>query len=177
MLSMIRPYLMLTPLLLLLAYCVTPAPAQTLSYSTNQYNCMKEAIYFEAGNQPIIGKFAVAFVILNRVNHEQYPNTICKVVHQGPVSKWHREARGKIVPIRGRCQFSYWCDGKAEKFIHQSISYRESVAVAEIIVGGGYKLIFDPTEGATHYHATYVTPSWSKHMKKTVLIEDHIFYK
>jgi spore germination cell wall hydrolase CwlJ-like protein len=168
---------MLTPLLLLLAYCATPAPAQNLSYPIEQYNCMKEAIYFEAGNQPIIGKFAVAFVILNRVNHKQYPNTVCKVVHQGPISKWHKEARGKIVPIRGRCQFSYWCDGKVERFIHQSISYKESVNVAETIVGGGQKFIFDPTDGATHYHATYVSPSWAHQLKKTVNIQDHIFYK
>jgi len=173
----VKPYLTLTPFLLLLAFCAGPAPAQDKAHFNEQHICMKEAIYFEAGNQPVVGKFAVAYVILNRVSHKQYPNTICSVVHQGPISKWHKKELGKIVPIKNKCQFSYWCDGKSESFVEQSTSYRESVAVAEIIVGGGYKLIFDPTEGATHYHATYVTPSWSKHMKKTVLIEDHVFYK
>ena len=177
MMKFMRPYLILTPLLILLAYCVNPAPAQDLQAPSKQFVCMKEAIYFEAGNQPLVGKFAIAYVILNRVNHAKYPDTICKVVHQGPISKWHKEARGKIVPIKNKCQFSYWCDGKPERFVEQSVSYRESTEVTQMVFAGGDKFIFDPTEGATHYHATYVSPAWSKHLKKTVHIQDHIFYK
>jgi spore germination cell wall hydrolase CwlJ-like protein len=37
--------------------------------------------------------------------------------------------------------------------------------------------IFDITDGATHYHADYVRPSWAKTKTKTIEIEDHIFYR
>ena len=40
------------------------------------------------------------------------------------------------------------------------------------------KLLFlDITDGATHYHADYVNPSWAKTKTKTVEIQDHIFYR
>ena len=37
--------------------------------------------------------------------------------------------------------------------------------------------IFDFTENATHYHANYVAPRWSKKKIKIVQIDDHIFYR
>jgi hypothetical protein len=37
--------------------------------------------------------------------------------------------------------------------------------------------ILDITDGATHYHADYVRPSWAKTKTKTIEIEDHIFYR
>jgi|TARA_R110000851_G_scaffold111662_1_gene235256 spore germination cell wall hydrolase CwlJ-like protein len=38
-------------------------------------------------------------------------------------------------------------------------------------------LYLDITDGATHYHADYVNPSWAKTKTKTVEIQDHIFYR
>ena len=35
----------------------------------------------------------------------------------------------------------------------------------------------DITDGATHYHADYVQPSWAFSKVRTVEIEDHIFYR
>ena len=37
--------------------------------------------------------------------------------------------------------------------------------------------VVDITEGATHYHADYVYPTWRKTKTKTIEIEDHIFYR
>ena len=37
--------------------------------------------------------------------------------------------------------------------------------------------VIDITDGATHYHADYVRPSWAKTKTKTIEIEDHIFYR
>jgi len=37
--------------------------------------------------------------------------------------------------------------------------------------------ILDITEGATHYHADYVTPDWASTKTKTTEIQDHIFYR
>ena len=71
--------------------------------------CLAEALFFEAGNQPLLGILGVAEVIFNRVKSERYPNTVCGVVHQGPLNKWWKK-RGKIVPVKWKCQFTYWCD-------------------------------------------------------------------
>ena len=38
-------------------------------------------------------------------------------------------------------------------------------------------MMFDITDGATFYHADYVTPSWAKSKIKTIEIGDHIFYR
>jgi len=35
----------------------------------------------------------------------------------------------------------------------------------------------DITDGATHYHADYVSPSWAKTKTRTTEIGDHIFYR
>ena len=40
-----------------------------------------------------------------------------------------------------------------------------------------YKWIIDPTDGATHYHAYYVRPSWAESKLRTARIESHIFYR
>jgi len=32
-------------------------------------------------------------------------------------------------------------------------------------------------EGATHYHADYVSPHWRKSMRLITKIDDHIFYR
>ena len=69
--------------------------------------CLALNIYFEARNQPTSGQIAVAEVTLNRVASRNYPNTVCGVVHQGPISSWWKKKHNKIVPVRNRCQFSY----------------------------------------------------------------------
>ena len=66
-----------------------------------QWACLAEAIYFEARGEGVEGQFAVAEVILNRVDSPKFPNSICKVVRQGTGRKH-------------ACQFSYNCDGKLE---------------------------------------------------------------
>ena len=37
--------------------------------------------------------------------------------------------------------------------------------------------LLDITDGATHYHADYVLPSWAATKTKTIEIGDHIFYR
>ena len=63
----------------LTAFFTQPVQAHDGAHQS-EYNCLIEAIYFEAGNQPFVGKIAVAQVVVNRVNSDRYPNTICGVV-------------------------------------------------------------------------------------------------
>ena len=136
-------------------------------------HCMAEAIYFEAGNQPLVGKIAVAAVILNRVYSMDYPDSICEVVHQGPVREsWKKN--GVFYPIKNKCQFSYYCDGRSDipKF---GPTWEDCLMVAEWALQDEW--FIDQVEGATHYHASYVHPNWADYMQRVVQIQDHVFYK
>ena len=130
--------------------------------------CMATAIYFEARGEPMVGQVAVAQVIMSRVYDERYPDTVCDVVKQGYYYSWD-----KTIPIRDKCQFSFWCDGKPEK-IKDKDAYFWATEVADAVMVG---TLYDTTQGATHYHAYYVQPSWSKKFTQTVRINDHIFYR
>ena len=48
-----------------------------------QLDCLAEALYFEARGESVKGQFAVADVILNRVESPLFPKTVCGVVQQG----------------------------------------------------------------------------------------------
>jgi hypothetical protein len=77
----------------------------------NEIYCMAQNIYFEAGNQPLAGKIAVSQVVLNRVEHYAYPDTVCGVVYQ---AKLRTNWKGEMVPKINACQFSWYCDGKSD---------------------------------------------------------------
>ena len=130
--------------------------------------CMATAIYFEARGEPMVGQVAVAQVIMSRVYDERYPDTVCDVVKQGYYYSWD-----KTIPIRDKCQFSFWCDGKPET-IKDEDAYFWATEVAQAVMVG---TLYDTTQGASHYHAYYVQPSWSKKFTRTVRINDHIFYR
>lgn len=121
--------------------------------------CLTEAIYYEAANESVAGRKAVAQVVLNRMRHPAFPNSVCGVVYQG--------ANQKV------CQFSFTCDGSllrkpmAEK-------WAEARAIAVQALAGAT----EPSVGsATYYHADYVLPRWAYTLLKTRKIGAHIFYR
>ena len=131
--------------------------------------CLALNTYHEAKNQSMIGQVATAQVVMNRVADSRYPNTVCEVVKQGPKYK------GSDVPVRHKCQFSWFCDGKSDEPKRDSKEWRMAQEYARIVLSG--RIVLDVTEGATHYHATYVKPSWAKTKTRTTRIESHIFYR
>lgn len=124
------------------------------------WQCLAEAIYFEARSEPVAGRRAVAEVILNRVESSRFPNSICRVISQGA----HR---------RHKCQFSYNCDGIPE-YIAEPRAYSAAVRLAKAVLSEKARPL---TKGATHYHATYVRPRWSRKMTRTAHIGKHYFYR
>lgn len=145
------------------------APAHASDENGDEY-CLAQNIYFEAGNQPLAGKIAVAQVVLNRLEHNSYPETICGVIYQ---AKWKENWKGIMMPIRNQCQFSWFCDGKSDEPLDTK-TWLLSLIVARDVVDGFYG---DITEGATHYHSVYVNPYWADSLNETVIINEHIFYK
>ena len=126
-----------------------------------QWRCLTEALYFEARGETVKGQFAVAEVILNRVDSPRFPNTVCAVVEQGV-------DRGRF-----QCQFTYNCDGKAER-IGDMAAWRQVGKVARIMLDGEPRIL---TRGATYYHASRVTPDWARSFTRTAVIGDHLFYR
>ena len=135
--------------------------------------CLATNIYFEARGESFEGQKAVAFVTLNRVESDKFPNDICSVVYQAKHSRWWAEHRDRLVPIRNQCQFSWYCDGKSDA-IRNSYEYQRLYSLASEIITGKHK---DNTDGALWYHANYVKPDWRLAYAKTTSIDDHVFYK
>ena len=134
----------------------------------NDYHCLASNIYWEARNQSLSGKVAVGQVVLNRVDSERFPDTICNVVTQ---TKFYPSGRIDLHD----CQFSWYCDGKSDVPLEKEMSiYEESFELAVELVE---KRPMDFTEGATHYHSTKVNPYWADSLERITRIDDHIFYR
>ena len=133
-----------------------------------QLQCMSLNIYHEARSDSTLGQEAVGMVVMNRVFDDRYPDTVCDVVYQAHVN-------GNGNPIRNKCQFSWYCDGKSDKPL-DAVRYEEAQKNA-LWVMNNYGEERDITSGAVMYHASYVNPYWAKAYSKTSRIESHIFYK
>ena len=125
-----------------------------------QHYCLAQAIYFEARGESIDGQFAVASVVLNRVSDERYPDSICGVVFQN--QNWV-----------DACQFSFACDGSPDK-PKEAAAWAMSKRIANLARAD---FLPDTSGDATHYHATYVRPGWSKRLVQTAQFGKHIFYR
>ena len=130
--------------------------------------CLSLNIYYEARNQPLRGQMAVAEVVLNRVEDKNFPDTICEVVMEGPTYSWKPD-----FPVRHKCQFSWYCDGKSDTPLEFE-AWNMSVMVAENILANVPPNLL---EGAIYYHATNVDPFWAKEKTFIKQIGDHLFYK
>jgi len=137
-----------------------------------ELECLALNVYHESRSDNFAGRVAVADVVLNRVDSNLFPNTICGVVNQSVMrTNW----KGNVVPVRGMCHFSWFCDGLSDEPM-ETDSYEDAEIVAEMALRGGWRGI---TEGATHYHATYVTPNWinDRGMVPVGRIGQHKFYR
>ena len=148
-------------------------PAHSSFYDNEQLLCIAKNIYWEARNQPFRGMVAVGQVTMNRVKDSRFPDTPCEVVEQGPTRPSWKDPSVQY-PVRHRCQFSWFCDGKSDVVPEYDIDIWEYVLAMSTKIATGYWA--DLTHGATHYHADYVIPSWAKSKQKTRKIGDHIFY-
>ena len=130
--------------------------------------CLALNIYHEAKNQSFVGQMAVAQVVMNRVQDSRFPHTVCEVVKQGPTYSWKKD-----FPVRNKCQFSWYCDGKSDK-VRNKDAWQTATLIAKGVLSGN---LDDFVEGATHYHATYVNPSWASSKTYVTRIDDHKFYR
>lgn len=128
---------------------------------SDEWYCLTEALYFEARGESHAGQVAVAEVILNRVDSQRYPGTICGVAKQGANNG------------RPGCQFSFHCDGKKNHVGNKSVFERLG-KLAWVMMEGKPRTL---TAEALYYHNTSVKPRWARKFVKTARIGDHIFYR
>jgi spore germination cell wall hydrolase CwlJ-like protein len=124
--------------------------------------CLALTVYHEARSQPLIEQLAVAQVVLNRVNSPHFPNTVCAVVHE---NRFPNELH--------KCQFSFMCDGLLETY-PDTDAWIQSNQIASLVLSPALP---DLVEKATHYHADYVNPYWSKSLDLIATIGSHKFYR
>jgi hypothetical protein len=121
--------------------------------------CMTQAVYYEAGFEPLTGRRAVAQVVLNRMRHPAFPKSVCGVVYQG--------SGGPV------CQFSFVCDGSLYR-APAAGAWKQARDVAEAALEG---YVERSVGQATHYHADYVAPRWAPMLTKIAQLGAHIFYR
>lgn len=147
---------------------VSPVEARgNNGFDNEQFTCLALNVYHESRGESVDGQIAVGFVTLNRVASDRFPNTICGVVKQAKL--WNGN------PVRDRCQFSWWCDGRSDKPRNKE-AWLKAKAVAYGVLDAYKRSGKDITNGSMWYHADYVNPKWSKNLLQTVRFDDHIFY-
>lgn len=123
--------------------------------------CLSLVVYVEARGEPIDGQMLVAEVVINRANigrqadseaAERFPDDVCSVVFD-------------------EAQFSGITTDMDLVGIFSDPDWKTSQQVAETALEGNLV----GTE-ATHFHADYVKPYWSKHLTKLGQYGKHIFY-
>lgn len=122
--------------------------------------CLALAVYWEGRAEKREGQRAIAHTVLNRVGHDEFPDTVCGVVAQ-------KSESGKS------CQFSWWCDGKQDTPSSDE-QWEASVDVARDAKEGRTK---DPTNGALFFHSAKINPKWDGKRKRLARIGDHVFYR
>lgn len=124
--------------------------------------CLALNIYHEARSQPLIEQLAVAQVVLNRVDARAYPDDVCEVIY-------HNKYPGRL----HKCQFSWFCDGKPDT-PRDANAWLVANQVASLALSPELP---DLVDGATHYHAHYVNPAWSKTLEPVATVGGHKFYR
>jgi hypothetical protein len=122
--------------------------------------CLTAAVYYEARSESEEGQRAVAQVVLNRVRHPAFPNSVCGVVYQG-------SARST------GCQFSFTCDGSLRRSREPAAWTRAARIAAEALSGS----VYAPVGLATNYHTTAIRPWWAASMTRAITVGSHIFYR
>ncbi|TVQ37842.1 MAG: cell wall hydrolase [Geminicoccaceae bacterium] len=121
--------------------------------------CLAQNLWFETRGSSETDKMAVANVVLNRVVDPRYPNDICEVIWQPHQFSWTNDGKSDQVRVMNPIDRAAW---------------KRIVAISIDAVSGTLE---DPTAGATHFHATYVTPGWAQSLYRIVQIDQHIYYR
>lgn len=131
------------------------------TYNIDEAWCFAKNLYFEAGNQSRQGMIAVGNVVLNRVDDDYFPDTICQVVFQNNQFSWTHMRESYHVPVSRSDYRIIW----------------DQITNITWMMLNGY--IMDNTDDAVFYHADYISGSWFKNhdwLEESFVVDNHIFY-
>ncbi len=116
-------------------------------------------VWGEARGEGLEGMRAVAHVIENRRDRDQWPDSIRDVCLQNK-------------------QFSVWLpsDPNFGRVVTQDLDDPTFWAAMYTVLGVALGQITDPTNGADHYHAVNILPAWTHDMVQTYEHKNHVFY-
>jgi spore germination cell wall hydrolase CwlJ-like protein len=135
--------------------------SERINVTPNEMECLSKNIFYEAGVEDELGKFAVAQVTLNRVKDGGFGSNFCKVIYA------KNRIKGKTT-----CAFSWTCKRYNEP--PSGPLWKESQRVAEQFVRESIRL--RPIQDALYYHSTDVDPYWADDSKRIYRVGKHIFY-
>lgn len=143
---------------------ITPSEVQAVDPAgkaplDDAITCLSRSIYWEAKGISSADMEAVASVVMNRLGHAGFPDTVCGVVKQGVETR--------------ACQFSWWCDGRSDQ-VQEEGEYTEAKEIARKALNQQLK---DRTYGALYFHDRNVKPAWAKQYIKTAETGKFMFYK
>lgn len=147
---------------------VVTKPWGDQSFTKRDEQCLALNIYFEArGELPKRGKYAVADVVMYRAINANYPDKVCEIIKDGEYAR-------NNMPLRHKCQFSWWCDGKKDDPKNEE-AFEESIEIAR-------EVLYDPEyvpriDYAIHYHSDSVQPHWARKKEFVEQIGNHLFYR
>jgi len=125
--------------------------------------CLAMNVYHEARGEPLEGQFGVAEVTMNRVSDPRYPDSVCEVVYQ---KRWDYLRKRQV------SAFS-WTEFDTVD-VPEGEAWQRAVSVAEATLSGDHA---DSLDGAIHYHAAYIRPSWTRGKQPVAKIGRHVFYR
>ena len=128
--------------------------------ASRDLECLTQAAYYEARGEGRDGMKAVAQVVLNRVRHRAFPNSVCGVVFQGAAR-------------RTGCQFSFTCNGTMRGRVNQAAWNRAREIASSALSGAVYARVGN----ATHFHTTGVSPRWRHSLVQVGQVGSHLFYR
>ncbi|WAA13874.1 cell wall hydrolase [Fervidibacillus halotolerans] len=121
--------------------------------TTSDKDLLARLVYAEAKGEPYAGKVAVALVVLNRVDHPQFPNTIQDVIYSmdGGYYAFTPVANGQInIPA----------DSEAKRAVEEALAFRGQ--------GSGSLYFYNPAK---------TTSKWILSRPVTITIGNHVFAK
>jgi len=124
-----------------------------INYTRKELECLAKNIFWEAGVEQDLGKYAVANVTINRLKTGAWGTDLCQVVYSHAQFSWTLTPR-------------VWDNPPASGLQH-------SREIAVKVLNG---IRVSALHNSLFYHASYVKPQWVDPSKRIAQIGQHIFY-
>ena len=125
--------------------------------------CLANALYYEARSEGEAGILAVASVIENRKDHQNYPGTYCGIINQRKQFSYVALRKPDVESIEQRLKAS------------DKVAYMQVSEVADSMLEGRFEPVLP--SNVLYYTTKYISNAWTKTKKVYVTIGNHRFYK